>query len=207
MKWEKLLQIVGKESVFHSSLLKTGPVDPVDLGRQLSRWVNSGKLIQIRRGLYTLSDRYRKTPPHPFYVANRLKRGSYISLQSALEHYGLIPEYVPTVVSVTTGRPEALSTSIGTFIFKHIKKDLLFGYSSMDMGDGQMALIANPEKALLDLLYLTPSSDDLNYLRGLRLQNTETLNLSRLIEFSQQTRSKKLLRSVRLLETLLEKEL
>ena len=207
MKWGKLLQIVGKEPVFHSSLLKTGPVDPVDLGRQLSRWVNSGKLIQIRRGLYALSEQYQKTTPHPFYVANRLKRGSYVSLQSVLEYHGLIPEYVPNVVSVTTGRPETLTTPIGTFIFKHFKKDLLYGYLSMDMGDRQTALIATPEKALLDLLYLTPGSDDLDYLRELRLQNTETLNLSRLKEFSQRTGSRKLLRTMGLLETLLEEEL
>ena len=71
MKWEELLQIVGKEPVFHSSLLKTGPVDPVDLGRQLSRWVNSGKLLQIRRGLYALSERYQKTTPHPLLSSQR----------------------------------------------------------------------------------------------------------------------------------------
>jgi len=207
MKWEELLHIVGKEPVFHSSLLKTGPVDPVDLGRQLSRWVQSGKLIQIRRGLYTLSEKYRKTTPHPFYTANRLKKGSYVSLQSALQHYGLIPEYVPNIVSVTTGRPETLSTPLGTFIFKHIKPELLFGYSSEDMGEGQKALIAQPEKGLLDLLYLTPASDNLDYLHSLRLQNVDIVNLDRLKEFSRQTRSQKLFRGAVLLETLLKEEL
>ena len=43
---------------------------------------------------------------HPFVVANALKKASYVSLQSALSHYGMIPEYVPVTTSVTTRRPE-----------------------------------------------------------------------------------------------------
>lgn len=203
MKWSELLRIVGKEPVFHSSLLKAGMIDPIDLGRQLSRWVKSGKLIQIRRGLYTLSERYQKTSPHRFFVANRLKRASYVSLQSALEYYGLIPEYVPSVISVTTGRPETLSTPIGAFIFKHIKKDLFFGYKVVDIGDEQSALIALPEKALLDLLYLTPGSDNIDYIRELRLQNLDTLNLKHLKALIKRTGSRKLLHAIHKVETLL----
>ena len=58
---------------------------------------NSGHLLQIRKGLYMLSDTYRKKTPHPFLVANMIKRASYVSLQSALAYYDLIPEYVPNV--------------------------------------------------------------------------------------------------------------
>lgn len=203
MKWEKLLQIVGKEPVFHSSLLMAGSVNPIDLGRQLSRWVNSGNLIQLRRGLYALSERYQKTPPHPFLVANRLKRASYVSLQSALEYYGLIPEYVPSVTSITTGRPGILSNPLGTYIYRHVKNGLLFGYQIIDLGDQQTAFIALPEKALLDLLYLTPNSDNPDYLRELRLQNIKNLNLRLLSELAAQSESPKLLRITRRILTLL----
>jgi len=195
MKWNRLLEIIGQEPVFHSSLILAGEVDSVDLGRQLSRWVKSGKLIQLRRGLYTFAEPHRKMPPHPFLVANRLKRASYISLQSALEHHGLIPEYVPSITSVTTGRPEALSTPLGNFIFKHIKKELFFGYQLVDLGSGQSAFIACPEKALLDLLYLTPGSDNLNYLKELRLQNTENLDTELLLEQAHRFESRKLLKA------------
>ena len=109
-------------------------------------------------------------------MANRLKRASSVSLQSALEFHGLIPEYVPSVTSITTGRPEELVTSFGTFIYKHIKKELFSGYRIVDVGEGQSAFIATPEKALLDLLYLTPGSDNPDYLGELRLQNTGILN-------------------------------
>ena len=197
MKWEKLLQIVGREPIFHSSIMIVGGTDPIDLGRQLSRWVKSGKLIQLRRSLYVLSERHQKTRPHPFLVANRLKRASYVSLQSALEYHDLIPEYVPSVTSITTGRPEELLTPLGTFIFKHIKKALFSGYQSIDLGEDQSAFIATPEKALLDLLYLTPGSDNPDYLRELRLQNSETLKTDLLIELADRSSSKKLLRAVR----------
>jgi predicted transcriptional regulator of viral defense system len=204
MKFGRLVEIVGQEPVFHSSLLLAGKVDSVDLGRQLSRWVKSGKLIQLRRGLYALSEPHQKIPPHPFFVANRLKRASYISLQSALEHHGLIPEYVPSITSVTTGRPETFSTPLGTFIFKHIKKELFFGYQNVEMGSGQSAFLARPEKALLDLLYLTPGSDDINYLKQLRLQNAENLNSALLFEQAYRFGSRKVLKAAQRLNSIVE---
>jgi predicted transcriptional regulator of viral defense system len=197
MKWKNLLRIVGREPVFHSSILMSGPVNPADMGRQLSRWVKSGYLIQLRRGVYTLAERFQKTTPHPFLIANRLKRASYVSLQSALEHYGLIPEHVPSITSVTTGRPEKLTTLLGNYIFKHIKKSLFSSYQLVDIGEGQSAFIARPEKALFDLLYLTPGSDNANYLQELRLENVESLDFKILIELAERSKSRKLCRAVR----------
>ena len=106
MKLASLLAIVGDQPVFETGFLLAGDVDPADLRRQLSRWVTSGHLVQLRRGLYALAPPYRKTEPHPFLVANRLVRGSYVSLQSALAHHGLIPEHVSVTTSVTSGRPQ-----------------------------------------------------------------------------------------------------
>jgi predicted transcriptional regulator of viral defense system len=197
MKWSDLLHIIGNEPLFNSSVLITGPVNSVDIGRQLSRWVSNGRLIQIRKGLYMLSDTYRKKTPHPFLVANTMKRASYISLQSALAHYGLIPEYVPSVTSVTTGRPETVSSSIGNYIFKHIKIALFYSYKKIELGEGQSAFVASPEKALLDLLYLTPGSNNLSYQKELRLQNLETLDLVQLTHLAQESKSQKLVRAIK----------
>lgn len=202
MKWEELLQIVGKESVFSSNLLKAGNVNPVDLSKQLSRWVESGKLLQIRRGLYALSERYRKTEPHPFYIANRIKRASYVSLQSALEHYGLIPEFVPAATSVTTGRPQTFENLLGNFAYKHVKNELFFDYTLEEFTAGQSAFIASQEKALLDLLYLTPGSDNPAYLKELRLQNLDNMDIKRLQKIARRTRSHKLIRASNILENL-----
>ena len=183
MEFEALLQIVGDDPVFDSSLLLAGKNDPKIVRLQLTRWVKSGRIYQLRRGLYTLAPPYQKTQPHPFLVANRLRRASYVSMQSALAFYGLIPETVHVVVSATTGRPERLTTPLGIFEFRHIKPDLLFGYQMVDLG-GQKALLATPEKALLDLVYLQQGGASAEYLQGLRLQNLDRLDMDRLAKQS-----------------------
>lgn len=180
MKFSQLLQIVGDEPVFETALLLAGPVDPADVRRQLSRWTRAGRLYQLRRGLYALTPPFQKIKPHPFLIANRMVQGSYVSCQSALAHYSLIPEYVPVVTSVTPGRPAQWETPLGTFEFRHLKAQMLTGYDNIDLGAGQRAFVATPEKALLDLIYLHPGADSLAYLRELRLQNLERLDLEQL---------------------------
>jgi predicted transcriptional regulator of viral defense system len=175
MEYNSLLKLIGDDPVFESSLLLAGMINPKIVRLQLSRWVNSGRIFQLRRGLYSIAPPYQKIKPHPFLVANRLQRSSYVSLQSALAFYGLIPETVNITVSITTGRPERLSTPLGTFDYRHVKPNLLFGYRMTDLG-GQEAFVATPEKALLDLVYLTPGGDLQNFLQGLRLQNLDRLD-------------------------------
>jgi len=191
MDFESLLELIAEDPVFDSSLLLAGEVDPKNVRLQLTRWVNSGRIYQLRRGLYAIAPPYQKSHPHPFLVANRLQRASYVSLQSALAYYGLIPEIVNITICVTTGRPERLETPLGVFEFRHIRPHLLFGYHMLDLG-GQNALIATPEKALLDLIYLQPGGGSKNYLNELRLQNLDRLNLDVLREQSENFDSSKM---------------
>jgi predicted transcriptional regulator of viral defense system len=192
MKWETLLSIVGSEAVFSTSLLLTGSESRVNIQLQLSRWVKGGKLHQLRRGLYVLAEPYRKVEPHPFLMANRVKVPSYVSLQSALAYYGLIPEYVPVVTSVTTNRPGIITTSEGTFSYRHIKKSMFRGYAGVDAAKQQTVFLALPEKSLLDLIYLTPGGESAEYLEELRLQHTENLDKEKLMEFAEENGSPKL---------------
>ncbi len=192
MKWEDLLKIVGDEPVFSSALLMSGDRSRLNIRLQLSRWTKSGRVVQLRRGLYLLAKPYRKLSPHPFMLANCMKRPSYISLQTALSFYGMIPENVPTLTSVTAGRPEKLLTEEGSFIFKHVKKSFFNSYSMIEVGDRQSAFIATPEKSLLDLVYLTTGGETFAFLRELRLQNTERLDLDRLREMAEKSGSSKL---------------
>ena len=180
MDFASLVKLIGDEPVFESSLLLAGEVDAGDVRRQLSRWRKAGRLYQLRRGLYTLAPPFQKIKPHPFVLANRMARGSYISCQSALAHYGLIPEYVPVIVSITTARPGRWETPLGIFEFHHIKTDWLRGYRLIELGGGQKASVASPEKALLDLIHLHPGGDSPQYLRELRPQNLERLDLDEL---------------------------
>jgi predicted transcriptional regulator of viral defense system len=196
MKFEDLLEIVDDEPVFETGLLLAGGVNAADVRRQLSRWEVAGRVHQVRRGLYALAPPFARRKPHPFVVANRMMRGSYVSLQSALAHYGLIPEAVLRVTSVTTTRPGAWTTPLGSFDFRRIKVELFFGYRLLTVAPDQAAFVATPEKALLDLIYLQPGGDDRAYLEGLRLQNLERLDLAQLQQLADRAAAPKLKRSV-----------
>jgi predicted transcriptional regulator of viral defense system len=195
MKFEDLLGIVEKEPVFEPGLLLAGDVEPATLQRQLTRWVAGGRLYQLRRGLYALAPPFQKRRPHPFLVANRLVRGSYVSLHSALAHYGLIPEYVPLTTSVTTGRPGLWDTPLGRYDYRHVRTDLLGGYRRTTLPEDQEAFLATPEKALLDLVYLTPDAESPEYLQELRLQHLDRLDLAELHRQAEAMGKPKLLRA------------
>lgn len=206
MKFQELLNLVGREPVFESSLLLAGDVRPEEIQRQLARWAQKGYVYQVRRGLYSIAPPYRHMTPHPFLIANRMVKASYISCQSALTWYGLIPEYTPVAVSVATGRPGAWETSFGRFAFRHVKIDLFFGYIFVEVVAGQWAFIAHPEKALLDLIYLTPNGDALSFLQELRLQNLARLDRQQLTRFAERTGSAKLQRAACRLQAIVQEQ-
>lgn len=203
MKFKELLKLIGEEPIFKSSLLIAGSISISSLQLQLSRWVSEGKILQIKRGLYAVAKPYRNKEPHPFLIANTMKKASYISLQSALEHYGIIPEYVPAITSVTTGRPEKVNIKFGKFIFKHLKKELFWGYIEKEIIKGTVIFIATPEKALLDLMYFTPNSDNLGFIKELRLQNTEKIDMELLMNYSKKFKKPKIERAAYLLKKII----
>lgn len=196
MKLEELLDMDFPGGIFHSGQLMAGKRSPANVRRQLDRWLKTGRIIRLRRGVYMLSK-----PPggraHPFLVANRLSMPSYVSLQSALSYYGMIPEYVPVTTSITTGRPEELETAVGRFLFRHMAAKLFFGFEELEVSRDQRVLIATPQKALVDLLYLTPDSDNPDYLWELRLDLPEDFSLEHLESTAAESGSKKVMRAVR----------
>ena len=176
MKFDEFLRRVPPEGVFRTGQILAGERSPDHVRRQLHRWNRQGRVIKLRRGVYMLGEpNIAAGRPHPFVIANFLKTGSYVSLQSALSHYGMIPEYVPVITSVTTGRPETLHNEAGHFQFRHIDRRLFRYFDVLEVAREQRAFVATPEKALLDLLYLTPDSDSVWYLRELRLTAPDTL--------------------------------
>ncbi len=206
MNYEELLAVVSDEPVFAPGLLMAAGVSEPGLQRQLSRWVRAGKLLKLRRGLYAVAPPFAKRPPHPFLVANRLRKASYVTLQSALAHHGLIPEHVPVVTSVTTARPGEVRTPLGRFVFRHVKTELLFGYRLVEVGDGQSAFVATPEKCVLDLVYLTPHGAERAYLKELRLQNLSALDPDALAETAEAIGGPKMRRAARHISDLAEVE-
>lgn len=203
MKFEDLLIKVGNLSCFSTRFLAAGENLP-QIRLQLSRWVNSGRIIKIKKGLYTVAEPYRKIRPELFGIANSLKLPSYVSLQSALSRHGLIPEFVPVTTSITTARPQVIKTPLGRFEYRHVRKNLFWGYQMLELSENQQALIANPEKALLDLLYLTVGGDRVEFVKELRLQNFDRLSKNVLRQYAEKYESPKIERAVDNIEIIID---
>jgi predicted transcriptional regulator of viral defense system len=207
MNYEEALTQVRDLPLFRSGLLQVGDVSPANLQRQLSRWKASGKVEQLRRGLYTLASPYRKVEPDPFLIANQLVEPSYVSLQSALAYNELIPEAVFEVTSITSRRRTlTYETSFGAFSYQSVQKDLFTGFSLVETAPDQWVYLARPEKALLDLIYLTPKGTEMDYLRSLRLQNTDQLDLAWMEKFVRDHGTGKLISAVKNLSLLVRAE-
>ncbi len=202
MTFSDLQRLLGDQAVFRTGTLLAGASSPAHVRRQLSRWVKSGKVHALRRGIYVLAEPYAKRQTHPFLLANEVRRASYVSMQSALAWYGCIPEFAQATTSVTTERPEQLETPKARFIFRHIKRDLFWGMSSLEVSPAQFALVATPEKALIDWLYLTPESDTPAYLDQLRVEPAGRIDVKRLRVLTERAGSQKVLRAVAYLESI-----
>lgn len=192
MEFESFLNKVSKLAVIDAEALCSGKVNAGSLRVQLCRWCRAGKLIQLKRGLYVLSETYRKIDLYGPAVAAVLHRPSYLSLEKALEFHNLIPEQVVAYTSVTSDRPAIFRTLLGDFEYNHIQKDFFWGYQAVTM-NGQTAFVALPEKALLDFFYLRRGPVTGAYLDGLRLQNLEDLDEKRLVQFAKKMNKPKLL--------------
>ena len=124
----------------------------------VNRALKSKELLQVRRGLYVLAKKYRRYDIHPFVLAQQLLPGSYISAESALSFHGWIPEAVHSVLSVTAkGKSQAYQHDIlGKFEYRRMT--VRSGYFLQSVArhelQQQVALIAEPLRALLDMVYL-----------------------------------------------------
>jgi predicted transcriptional regulator of viral defense system len=203
MKFEDLLHVVGDLPFFSTGLLGAGRRLSV-IRASLGRWVAEGKLLRLHRGVYLLAEPYRKTRPEPLAIAAALKSPSYVSLQSALAWHGIIPEFVPAVTSVTTSRPQAIDTPLGRFEYRHVDMRLFGGYTRIEVSGGQYAFIAGPEKALLDLVYLTAGGSGADFLRELRLQNLDRLDVAVLRRLAEESGKPKLAVAAAAIETIIK---
>ena len=203
MKFVDLLNKVSGLPVFTVRFLSAGG-NLAQIRLQINRWVKDGKVIRVHKGLYTLAEPYRKVAIEPFCIANNLKQASYVSIHSALSWYGMIPEFVPVITSITTGRPQTIESTLGRFEFRHVSKKYFWGYQQVELKFGQTVFVAHPEKALLDLIYLTAGGDKIEFIEELRLQNFEQIDRFVLHEFVERFQSPKLNRALGNIERILD---
>lgn len=179
-----------KESIFTLQDLKIAGIDVSSV--QLSQWSKNNYLIKIKNGVYVFSE--RKDQLSMESISHLLFEPSYISLERALSKHGLTPEIVYNCTAITTRKTISIENDFGIFIYRSIRKDLFFGYDKISENDN-IYLLAEPEKALLDYLYLNSSKiNNKDDVLELRLNETglKELNGKRMNEYLKLFKSKKL---------------
>ena len=174
--------------------------NPQVLRNQFGRWEKKGWLIGLKRGVYLINKNDRKVDIDNNMIANVLYEPSYLSLEYALNFYGIIPEAVADITSITTRKTMRFSNELGNFIYQKIKPQAFRGFKQM--GEKRNSFfIAEAEKAVVDFLYLNLSQFSSNVRDVLehsyRFQNIEGLNSKRLIELGRLFKSKKLMRVIK----------
>lgn len=126
-------------------------IDISHASKILERLEASSQIIRLVRGRWGLKDRIDilqlpqlLTSPYP----------SYISLQTALYYQGMISQ-IPTVIyAISLGRTQRFNTPLGTISTHYVQPDFFCGYKT---DDNTQIKMATPEKAVIDILYLSPS--------------------------------------------------
>lgn len=122
---------------------------------KLSQLVHTGALIRVKKGFYVFGPLYARHPYSLETLANIIYGPSYVTLERALQFYGMISERVEEVTSVTVKRSALFSTPVGRFSYAHRPlKAYPVGIIRREISDYQSYLIATPEKALVDLLVI-----------------------------------------------------
>jgi len=128
-----------------------------------------GVLIRLKKGVYLVSGAVHGKTFSRELVANHLCGPSYVSLESALAHHGLIPERVHVARSMTTRRGRKISTPLGDFDYVTAPAGYhAIGIKQHVVENQYACLIASPEKAVCDMIVAT---------RGLRLQSPRAVRV------------------------------
>lgn len=123
---------------------------------KMDELVKQGVLLQVKRGIYIPGPNLKMAGPEPFLLANHLLGPSYVSLDTALSYWGLIPERVYEISSVTIAPSKIYKTPLGRFSYTHIRLPYYsFGIKPVELTKQQTALMASPEKALCDKIVTT----------------------------------------------------
>ncbi|MFA6392088.1 MAG: hypothetical protein WCW66_05080 [Patescibacteria group bacterium] len=137
----------------------------------ISRFLKEKEIISLKRGLYVSMDFYNSNKDnlsYSFFLANIIKKPSYISSWAALQYYNLSTEIIHTITSITPRVTRNYETKIGTFSYQSVKKNLFSDFSFVK--DKFEFFIASPSKALFDLLYFKTRQ-----FRGIKINDVDSI--------------------------------
>jgi predicted transcriptional regulator of viral defense system len=143
--------------------------------RTISYLLKKGDLIRVKKGLYVLGDRVRTGLVSKELLSNLIYGPSYISQEYALSFYGLIPEKVEAITSMTPKKNKLFKTPVGVFLYRYLNSKLYsLGVTSILIQPECHVLIATPEKALIDTLMQIKLECSID---GMREHLTENLRI------------------------------
>lgn len=154
MRYEEFRRNLIQKGIF--DLKNISMLFPQFDARRLSEWQKKGYISKIINGFYVFSE-IEINESMLMKIANVIYSHSYISFETALSYYGLIPESVYQITSVSTRKTKIFNTLYGSFSYRSISPQLFFGYM-IDPQNGY--IIASVEKALLDHLYFRKQFDE-----------------------------------------------
>jgi len=169
----------GKYHVFSSDdLLLLSPDQKKEaIKKAVSRWRDRGWIRSLKKGLYELA--YPRDLVIPdLYIANRIYEPSYVSLETALSHYSIIPEVSMAVTSITTKPTRRFKNSHGLFLYRTVKPRAFTGYY-IETVNLYSVFIAEPEKAVADFFYFKTYRGKSSRLSGERLDKASLSKLNK----------------------------
>ena len=197
MRYQEFRQKVSEYPLITRQYLNLLTANLHSLQNQLIRWQKRNLIIKLRREIYLLNKADRVINPSRLFIANQLYYPSYISCEYALNYYGLIPERVVDITSVTTRKTASFKNELGTFGYQHIKGNFFIGFREVKDEADLTCLVAEPEKAIVDFLYLNLSKfkkDNMEVLRdSYRFQNISDMKESKIKNYAWMFKNKKLL--------------
>lgn len=150
-----ILTILGNIPVTSSVIASLFP-EVKTKSAKVAQLEKAGEIIRLRRNLFVVNPQETNQPLSSGLIANHLLAPSYVSMQTALRYYGLIPEAVYTVQSMTFKAAKEFNTPVGNFCYYHISREAYpIGITQIKERNG-VYIMATPEKALCDLIANLP---------------------------------------------------
>lgn len=203
MKYGEFRNKVKNYPLFHAHIFPHLTNDVPTLRRQITEWVAKGYIHPLKRGVYTLCDDDRNANFSRLYLANQLYTPSYISLESALSYYGMIPEGVYAITSISSKKTQQFNNFWGQFTYQHVASRLFAEFLMMRDEFNNAVYIASRERAVMDFLYLKVgwqrTYDDDIFTHSYRFQNLQKLDIEKLLLLSEKFKQKKINKLVKIL--------
>ena len=119
----------------------------------ITRLLKRKELIRVKKGIYVFGDLYRRRLISLEVLSNQIYGPSYVSREFALQYYGFIPEGVEEITCMTTKKNIFFNTVMGCFSYKHLSMERFSIGVTLLQNQPYSALIATPEKAIVDFIY------------------------------------------------------